>query len=55
MDLLDDNDDMPDAIALLSEDQKTLLAQYWDDDESELANHQVILHWLRYPEIPDRV
>jgi hypothetical protein len=54
MDLLDFDPDTTDAFSLLSTDQRNLLAQYWDDSESETTNQQIILHWLRYPEIPDR-
>jgi hypothetical protein len=50
MDLFDLDNDMPDAIALLSDDQRNLLAEYWDDSESDLANQRIILSWLRYPD-----
>jgi len=55
MDLHDFDSETPDDFALLSDEQRNLLAQYWDDNEPDNVNRQVILHWLRYPEIPDRV
>jgi hypothetical protein len=55
MDQLDFDTDIPDDLSHFNADQRKLLAQYWDDSESDRVNQQIILHWLRYPEIPDRV